>query len=83
MEPVELPSVYLSLCTTAVTQTLCCSLYCAKCCGETVGLVLFTELTLNAFCPNTNNATYKWRSVQLAVDVVTVVGTGKGSGRCK
>jgi hypothetical protein len=38
---------------------------------------LFTELTLNVFCPNTNNATYKSHSVQLAVDVVTVVGTGK------
>jgi hypothetical protein len=83
MEQVELLSVYSLFCTTAVTQTLCCSLYCAQCCSETVEIFLFTELTLNVFCPSTNNATYKWCSVQLAVDMVTVVGTGKGSGRCK
>jgi hypothetical protein len=34
---------------------------------------LFTELTLDAFCPDTNNATYKWRAVKFAIDVVTVV----------
>jgi hypothetical protein len=75
--------VYLVLWTTEVTQTLCCSQYCAQCCSETVEVFLFTEITLHGFCPNINNATYKWHLVQSAVDLVTVVVTGKGSGRCK
>ena len=41
---------------------------------ETEKVVSFTELSLNAFCPNKNNASQSWPTVQLAVPLCACTG---------
>ena len=41
---------------------------------ETENVVFFTELSLNAFCRNNNNASQSWPTVQLAVPLCACTG---------
>ena len=60
------------LCGTEVAQTM--YLVCIQCGTRNGKVISFIELALNAFFPNSNNASQSWPTVQLAVPLCACTG---------